>query len=497
MQAGLQDLALTKIVATLGPASAAPETIRLLIEEGVRCFRLNFSHGTLEEHERSLAIVRRASEETGIHVAVLGDLSGPKIRVGDVVEGGVLLESGARVEFRTEPRVADNERIFSVSYAGFVEEVGVGQRVLLDDGNVRAVCVEKTERAVICVVKHGGVITSHKGVNLPDTDLSAPALTEKDERCVKFAVRHRFDALALSFVRRAEDVRQLKTLLNSLGAPTTSTDDRDLSTDFMPVISKIEKPEAIEDLTEILRETDMVMIARGDLGVEMDLAEVAVLQKRITHLCHDEGIPVIVATQMLQSMIDSPTPTRAEVSDVANAIFDRVDAVMLSGETAVGRWPAETVRMMCRIARKSNDYLRRMKLPTTEPKQLHGADPRSSAVAEGVMKMVQRLDAKLIVGWAQLGGGVYDLTKHHLPRPILAFGPDEPLLRRLAVLYGVVPMTMSPPADPAEFLRRVDEAILKREWAERGDPIVVVLGDSFASAGTSNTVGIHLVGERA
>ena len=287
------------------------------------------------------------------------------------------------------------------------------------------------------------MITSKKGINLPDTALSVPALTEWDLQCVEFAVKKKVDYLALSFVRSATDVRQLKNRLAELGArPMEPEKYREQShhsmtgeVHFIPIISKIEKPQAMDDLDSIIAESDGIMIARGDLGVEMDVAEVAVLQKRIISACHDHGVPVIVATQMLQSMIESPTPTRAEVSDVANAIFDGVDAVMLSGETAVGKYPAGTVRIMNRIARLTNNYIREQKISHPIPKAIQNSKYRSAALAHGVKSMVKDIDARLIVVWTKLGGGALYLSQLDMPRPIIACSSIPATLNRMALLY--------------------------------------------------------------
>lgn len=508
---------LTKIIATLGPASESLETILQLIEEGVRGFRINFSHGVFEEHERILNNVRRAGEQAGVPVAVIGDLSGPKIRLGKVVEGGVRLAAGMTVAFQNEPVVAGEpvggrpgKVVFSTTYPRFVEEVKPGQQVLLDDGAVRLVCVDKTGKGkkakLICQVRNGGLITSGKGINLPDTNLSLPALTEKDHRCIQFAAEKDFDFLAQSFVRNGEDVRLLKKRLRGLGVRPTrprTRKERDQQfaiisrefREFIPVISKIEKPQAVANLEEIIAETDAVMVARGDLGVEMDLAEVAVLQKRIIGLCHDHGMPVIVATQMLQSMIESPVPTRAEVSDVANAIFDGVDAVMLSGETAVGKWPVEAVRMMNRIATKTNDFLRSRAVHSAAPRQLQILKQRTPALAHGVKTIVRDIDARLIGVWSPMGGAAIFLSQQRMPRPILAFSSNPEILRRMALLYALTPIFMEPPASTGEFLKRVDALLLEKKWASRNDPVVFVLAQPIQHTGIANEICIHYVGE--
>jgi pyruvate kinase len=482
-----------------------------LIKEGVRVFRINFSHGTFDEHEHSLNLVRRASKKLNIPVAVLGDLSGPKIRVGKVVEGGVDLQVGELVAFQKETIETSNEAsetvTFSTTYANFCDEVIPGEKVLLDDGFVRLSCLEKQEGRLICRVEVGGIITSNKGVNLPDTDLSVPALTEKDIRCVEFAVEKGFDYLALSFVRKAEDVKQLKALLRQLGARTVSSSPfskiepsqgevKDQVEGMIPVISKIEKPQAVENLEEILRETDAIMVARGDLGVEMDLAEVAVTQKRIIKLCREYGIPCIVATQMLQSMIESSTPTRAEVSDVANAIFDGADAVMLSGETAVGKYPVEAVRMMNRIAVRSNAFLKAEPLPASPPLQTHEGNHRTAVLAKSVYTVVKELDAKFIIVWSHLGGAAVYLSQQRIPRPILYFSPYESALRKTALLYAIEPIYMPSQSSNTVFFQSVDQWLLEHHWAKKGDTIVFIVSEPISQVTETNEMLIHNVGER-
>jgi pyruvate kinase len=505
-----KEFLLTKIVSTLGPASAEASVIEELIQEGVRAFRINFSHGTFDEYEHLLHLVRGASKKLNIPIAVLGDLSGPKIRVGKVVEGGVDLQVGQQVVFQQEPietqQAESGPVVFSTTYASFCDEVTPGEKILLDDGFVRLTCQEKREGRLICRVEEGGIISSSKGVNLPDTDLSVPALTEKDVACVEFAVAKGFDYLALSFVRKADDVRQLKEMLRQLGAraidrsPFSHTEPsasevRDQMESMIPVISKIEKPQAVENLEEILRETDGVMVARGDLGVEMDIAEVAVTQKRIIKQCREHGIPCIVATQMLQSMIESPTPTRAEVSDVANAIFDGADAVMLSGETAVGKHPVETVRMMNRIAARTNAFLAAEPLAPSPPIQPPERDRRTAALAKSVYAVVRELDAKYIIVWSDLGRAAVFLSQQRIPRPILYFSPNESALRKTALLYAIESICMPSQTSNSGFFQSVDQWLLEHHWAKEGDTVVFVVSEPITRATVTNEMVIHNVGE--
>ncbi len=501
---------LTKIIATTGPASESPEVLRKLINAGTRVFRINFSHGSEEDHKRVYRNIRAVSKSMGVHTAVMGDLPGPKIRIGEVAGGGLNLNVGDRVLFSKEKLVCipegDGSFVFGTNYPDFVKEVKEGQRVLLDDGNVSMVCLLVDPRkGILCEVIEGGFITSHKGVNLPDTELTVPVLTDKDYRCIDVAVDLGFDMLALSFVRAGEDVRILKDRLSDLNArPRVSwayknhEHSYNLTVEemqgFIPVISKIEKPQAIDNLEDILEETDGVMIARGDLGVEMDLAEVAVHQKNIIRLCHSFNIPVIVATQMLQSMIDSPVPTRAEVSDVANAIFDGADAVMLSGETAVGKWPVDSVAMMNRIARKTNKYIRSLGFDAIMKGQLRDINVRRSAIAHGVRVMAKDVDAVLIVMWTHFGSEAVLLSQQRMTRPILAFSNRERTLRQMSLLYGLHPAFMELPESGSKFLNTLDHVLLDNGWAEKGEAVIIVLGEPIERIGIANRVVVHYVG---
>jgi len=499
----MQDLILTKIIATLGPACAGVEKIKLLIHEGARVFRVNFSHGSFEGFSDLIDDVRIASGETGIPVAVLGDLSGPKIRVGKVADPGIILQDEGLVEFTVEEITghlqANGTALFPTTLPGMIAEVEPGQRVLIDDGNIELRCTGKTTGRLLCKVVQGGLVTSKKGINLPETQLSVPPLTEWDIKCIEFAVSKRVDYLALSFVRNASDIRLLKDHLQALGARPFEpilyhdTDLGNLPADslFIPIISKIEKPQAIDDLDNIVSESDGIMIARGDLGVEMDVAEVAILQKRIISACHDYGVPVIVATQMLQSMKESPTPTRAEVSDVANAIFDGVDAVMLSGETAIGKWPAITVRMMSRIARLTNRYILEQKISHPIPKHMRESRYRTAALAHGVKSIVKDIDARLIVIWSKFGGGALYLSQLDIPRPILAFSDLPSTLNRLSLLYGIHPELMDQPISTSDFIQDVDAKIIDNGWAKKGEVVVFVYGEPIQASGVTNSIYIH------
>ena len=509
-----QEFILTKIIETLGPATSGVSAMIKMIESGTNVFRINFSHGKLESFKTLLDNIREASKKTGRHIGVLADLSGPKFRIGKVNEDGVLLESGREIILRSEESVEQSESntlTVSVNNPVFIPELIVGQHILLDDGNIELECSAVTTNQdhpkAQCKVLTGGRLNSDKGINLLDTKLSLPSLTEWDLRCIDFAVEHGFDFLALSFVRSGKDVQLLKARLRDLGArpsmPKRSTGGRGPrfssygggSKSFIPVMAKIEKPEALDDLESIVDESDIIMIARGDLGVEMDLARVPVIQRKIIKTCHDQGKPVVVATQMLQSMIEAPTPTRAEVSDVANAILDGAHAVMLSGESAVGKYPMESVNMMRRIARETNIYRRTEAIDIAPPRQPRASRYRTAALAHAVSVVVRDLDAKLIIMWSQLGGGASYVSQMRSSVPVIALSSNPEALRRMSILYGLFPLYMEQPESTAEFIIQLDELLLDQKWAEIGDPIVLVLGEPIGQEGLTNKIQIHYVGD--
>ncbi|MEM7680876.1 MAG: pyruvate kinase [Planctomycetota bacterium] len=503
-------LILTKILATLGPSSREPAVIQRLIEEGVRVVRINFSHGSFDDYSGMLAAVREASAAAGVPVGVLGDLSGPKIRVSHDIEGGrIELAPGDHVEFtgRAVPCRRDPHSgvvTLSTTYPEMVGEVEPGDRVLVNDGAIRMLVTDVVrsddsaddgrrpdDPRLICSVTVGGPVTPKKGVNLPDSEVSAPSLTDYDEQCARWAVEQGFDYLALSFVRRAADVDRLQTLLQELGRDGQSGGKAKL-----PVIAKIEKPQAIAELDGILRSADGVMVARGDLGVEMDLAEVPVLQKRIIERAHDYGRPVIVATQMLESMIESATPTRAEVSDIANAILDGADATMLSGETAVGKHATAVVQTMARTARKTEAFMNeRSGRAPRPPKLAQESRYRTAALAHGVATICRDLEPRFIVMWSELGGGAGYMSQHRLQTPIIAVSSNHEALRQMALLFGVWPVYMDRPPDRATFLAEVDKLLLGDKLGDVGDAVVVVKGDPLGIPGVTNVIRIHYLGD--
>lgn len=501
---------LTKIIATLGPATSDVRMIKKLIAAGVRAFRINFSHGSFSDYDRLLVNIRAAQKQSGKYVAILGDLSGPKIRVGKVINGGVKLKRGDEVIFQKKEITggsAGNEHTFSTTFPPFIDEVKAGEKILLDDGNIELICMLKSGKGknarLHCKVRNGHLLTSAKGINLPESNLTVPSLTEKDIECVAYAVKNEFDFLALSFVRSGKDIRALKKLLTQYRVRPDGLDitggDLGFSTlyddDFIPVISKIEKPQAIENLDSILEETDGIMVARGDLGVEMDLAEVAILQKHIVQKCSDFGKPVIVATQMLQSMINEPVPTRAEVSDVANAIIDGADAVMLSGETAVGNYPEETVKMMNRIAAKTNAYVKNLDDNSDDLIKYKGPLNRKATMARGVHQIARDIKAKFIITWTHSGGSTVFLSQQRIEVPLIAFGENKKRLSQLSLLYGITPLYMEQPASGSNFIEKVNELLIQNKWAKKGDAVIIVASEPITKRGITNRLVIHYVGE--
>jgi len=470
----------TKIVATMGPACSSPEILHSLFEAGVDVCRINFSHGSFDEHLLMLRNIREAAARWRQPIAVLGDLCGPKIRVGDVVPDGVSINVGDPLSIQREACVATTTRI-STTYARFVDEVRVGDRVLIEDGMLRFVCVEKDAAELRCNCTMGGVIRSHKGINLPGTPVSVPSITEFDWQCVDWAIENGLDYLALSFVRKAEDLQLLREHLVNKVAD-------------IHLIAKIEKPEAVRDIDAIIDNCDAVMVARGDLGVEMDVAQVPIIQKDLIRRCRSAGKPVIVATQMLQSMIENASPTRAEVSDVANAIFDGADAVMLSGETSVGRFPVGTVHMMAHVAETTEEYLVNQ-TQAIEPNLKLKTMQLSVAIAKGVRQIVQDLKAALVIVWSQTGATAQIFSKMRFPVPIIALSSEHRALRRMALHYGVIPQEMAPPRDMGLLVYNVDAMVQQNKFAEAGSRVVIVAGSSLGTPGTLNGIVIHTIGE--
>lgn len=471
----------TKFIATIGPASDSFETLGELLDAGVDVFRLNFSHGTLQQHALVYDRIRSVCRQRGVPAAVMADLCGPKIRVDPIEDDSFVLAPEDRIDIVSGHVVGDRTRI-STNHPELVHEVGVGNRVLIDDGAVRLRVEAVMPDRLQCVCEIGGIISTRKGVNLPDSQLAMSALTQKDREDMAWAVEHDVDYIAMSFVRTAADLRELREMLP-------------LADDRSRIVAKVETVQAIQHLDEIIESADIVLVARGDLGVEMDLARVPLLQKDITRKCRLAGKPVIIATQMLQSMVESPTATRAEVSDVANAILDAADAVMLSAETSVGKYPVEAVRMLSRIAEQTEDYLDRSAASTTVDKS--ALLPRvPTAVAHGANLLARSLDAKLVAVWTQTGNTARLLSKCRLPLPVIGLSPDEYVCRRMSMYYGVIPVQLSRDDEVLAMLGEVDAMLLEAKLAEKGDMIVVIAGTRLLQVGSTNALLIHLVGDK-
>jgi len=475
----------TKILATMGPACSDVQILHGLFDAGVDVCRLNFSHGSAEAHLQVLRNIHQAALRAETPIAVLGDLCGPKIRLGEIQDvggtGGMPIEVGDQLIIQRDPIVGRDKRA-STNYPGIIDDVRVGDRVLIEDGLLKFVVTEKTSNEIHCQCTAGGVLKTKKGINLPHTPVALPSITDYDWKFVDWAIENDLDYLALSFVRKPDEINLLREHL------------RNKSSDIQ-IIAKIEKSEAIEHIDAIIEAADGLMIARGDLGVEMDVAQVPIMQKDLIRRCQAAGKPVIVATQMLQSMIEASSPTRAEVSDVANAIFDGTDAVMLSGETSVGKFPVGAVHTMAHIAQVTEEYIADAGMHKESPLKLKTMQ-FSAAVANGVRRITEDLKLKLVVVYSQTGATARVFSKSRLAAPIVALSSDHRALRRMALHWGVIPQEMPSPRDMNELLVNVDHMVCERNFAKTGDRIVIVAGSSLGTPGTFNGIVLHTLGER-
>ncbi|MDT9681457.1 pyruvate kinase [Streptomyces sp. TRM76323] len=468
-----------KIVCTLGPATHSYDQIKALIEAGMDVARLNLSHGTYTDHEERYARVRKAADETGRNIGILADLQGPKIRLGRFHEGPVLLERGDHFTITTEPVQGDRTQC-GTTYNNLPTDVTPGERILIDDGRVTLQVTTVEGPHVHTRVIEGGLVSDHKGLNLPGIAVSVPALSEKDIDDLRWALRTGVDIIALSFVRTGHDAQDVHRIMNEEGR-------------HIPVIAKIEKPQAVDNIDDIVAAFDGIMVARGDLGVEMPLEQVPIVQKRAIKLAKRNAKPVIVATQMLDSMIDNSRPTRAEASDVANAVIDGTDAVMLSGETSVGRHPVETVRTMSRIVTAAEeDVLAKGLPPLTERNK-----PRTQggAVARAAAEIGDFLGAKYLVAFTQSGDTVRRLSRYRSPIPLLAFTPDPATCSQLNLTWGVETF-LGPHVDSTDaMVAQVDEHLLKIGRCRPGDIVIITAGSPPGVPGTTNMVRVHHIGE--
>ena len=466
----------TKIVCTIGPASSSPELIQQLIEAGMDVVRLNFSHGTWDDHARIIAHTREISARLGRPVAILQDLQGLKVRLGTFRDGGATLKAGAEFLITTRELEGTASQA-STSYTHLPKDIKPGDRILIADGLIELQVLGGDETTVRCRVMVGGDVGDRKGLNLPGVQISAGSLTAKDHADLHFGIRQGVDYVAVSFVRGPADVLEVKALVSEAGANT-------------PVIAKLEKPEAIQHLEDILRASDGVMVARGDLGVEMPLEEVPLVQKDVIRRARDHAIPVITATQMLESMIERPRPTRAEASDVANAIFDGTDAVMLSAETAVGKYPVEAVRIMSRIVTQADQAPR----SRAAERATDRASTFPDVISEAACRAARELRARAIVAFTQSGSTARLLAKYRPEVPILAFSPSEQIRQRLSLCWGVVPKTIRPIQHTDELVDEIEAALLEEKAVHPNDALVIVAGAPMWVRGTTNLMKLHRVG---
>ncbi|MCK4548309.1 MAG: pyruvate kinase [Candidatus Eisenbacteria sp.] len=464
----------TKLVCTLGPSSTTPEAIRSLVEAGMDVARLNFSHGSHKEHGERIRTIRQVEEETGRTVAILQDLGGPKIRVGEIPGGAIRLEPDQDFTL-TSRDIPGNAGEVSVSYPALAKEVQCGTPVLLADGLIELEILETTDTDVHCRVLTGGLLSSHKGINLPSATLSVPALTEKDRRDLDFGIASGVDLVALSFVRQPDEVLEVRRIIQSRGA-------------HIPVIAKIEKHEALEQLDDILAACDACMVARGDLGVEIPLERVPIVQKAIIRKAMNLGRPVITATQMLASMVESPRPTRAEATDVANAVLDGTDAVMLSEETAVGKYPTRVVETISRIVREAETALPPHALPQDDAL----AADIPGAISGAVCYLADQLGAKAIVIPTESGTTARLVARHRPRQPILAFSTITGTVRALKMTWGVLPYEIHPASDQDEVTQCM-AAAKERGLLKSGDLVILTAGMPIWTQGTTNLIRVETV----
>jgi len=467
----------TKIIATLGPSSNSYEVIERLISAGMDVARLNFAHGSLEDHRRVISNVRAASKKTGKDIGILLDLQGPKIRIGKLEKKVIRLEEGQTFVITTRD-VPGDQIMVSTNYAGLPGDLSEGAHILLDDGLLELEVQKINETDISCKVIRGGELTEKKGINVPGRRLSVQSLTDKDREDLYAGIEEGVDFIAISFVRTAEDIISVKDILHREGAS-------------IPVIAKIEKPEAIDNMEEILKVADGVMVARGDLGVEISPERVPIIQKEIIQRCNEEAIPVITATQMLESMIYHPRPTRAEASDVANAIVDGTDALMLSGETAVGRYPVEAVTMMKRIAHATEENLLERMRPNPERIKVKG-DPEH-AIAHAVFYTAMDIKAKAIVSFTRTGGTACIISKYRPAIPIIAVTHTEPILNRLSLYWGVKGVLVELQENTDAMIGGVEKKLLEKGLVQRGDTVIITLGVPWGVAGSTNMLMIHSI----
>ncbi|MNJ83072.1 Pyruvate kinase [compost metagenome] len=468
----------TKIVATLGPATADKEVLKQMILDGLNVCRLNCSHGSHEDHKKSIEMIREINAETGLNVAILADLQGPKIRTYEMENNGVMMEEGSIVTIVTE-RITGTAERFGISYAQMPRDVQPGERILLDDGKLQMEIIETNgESQIKAKVIHGGILSSKKGVNLPNTKISLPSLTEKDREDLEFALSNDVDWIGLSFVRSARDIIELKHIISNRQAKAR-------------VVAKIEKPEAIEDIDEIIKVTDALMVARGDLGVEIPYQNVPLIQKMLIRKGHQHAKPVIVATQMMESMITNITPTRAEVNDVANAVLDGADAVMLSGETSVGKFPIEVIRTMINIVEEMEKFdgiYHKDQLPDKSQSRFI-----SDSICFNACRLAQRVEADAIITMSFSGYTAYKIASQRPNAPIFVFTGNKEIITQLSLVWGVRAFYYDKKVSTDHTIADIKYLLTKDGLLKQGDLVINIASIPIEENGKSNMLKLSYV----
>ncbi|HBV96692.1 MAG: pyruvate kinase [Peptococcaceae bacterium BICA1-7] len=469
----------TKIVCTIGPSSEKVPVLMKMMLAGMNVARLNFSHGTHEEHLRRVESIREAASKTGRNIAIMLDTKGPEIRLGYMEKEPVLLEAGKRVTLTVNDEKG-SESMLPVNYKGMPRDVCPGDRILIADGLIELRVIDKTRKTVDCEIINGGKLTSQKGVNLPGIVVNLPAVTDRDVDDILFAIKNDFDFIAASFIRKANDVLGIRQIVEESGAN-------------LNIIAKIESREGLNNLDEIIKVSDGIMVARGDLGVEIPVEEVPLVQKKIIEKCNRAGIPVITATQMLESMINNPRPTRAEASDVANAIFDGTDAIMLSGETAAGKYPLETIQTMVKIAIKAETSPNYEEI--TMRRSRSQACTVTDAISHATCTISEDLGAAAIITSTETGHTSRMMSKYRPRSPVVAVTPEEKVLRKMALVWGVQPILVNRTDNTDSMISEAIEASLKAGMINPGDLVVITAGVPVGVHGTTNLIKVHTVGE--
>jgi len=469
----------TKIVCTIGPKCHDEAILMKMAKAGMNIVRMNFSHGSYDFHLKTIELTRRISDRLGMHIGILIDLQGPKIRTGPLKKESVILHKGDTITLTTEEIPGDWE-ILSVNYSPLPQEARKGERIFLDDGNIELKVIGVEAQRVICKIINGGIIRSYRGINLPDTQISTPSLTEKDLEDLEFGLEHGIDYVALSFVRRPEDVNDLRMKIEKKGQ-------------WVPVIAKIEKPEAIRNLDKIIRVSDGIMVARGDLGAETTPQDVPILQKLIIEKCNTVGKPVITATQMLESMISRPRPTRAEASDVSNAIFDGTDAIMLSGETAMGDYPVQAVKVMARIAEKTEFEMRKKRFVLRARREYVSIDSVADSICFSARRIIEQLNPRYVVSFTLSGKTASLMSKHRPSVPIIAMSPSDTVLRRLSLFWGVHPVKIPEVENTDELIGSAERILVEKKLCKEEDMVIIVGGVPVLAGEPTNMLKVHYV----